>query len=121
MAEVNKVVRIGDTLTNLIDSVTKKSVNYIKVSNWYDGTPMTDAKVDGRLYRKKGTEYFREVIDKDGELFLEKDTMAQMRALTAFEILLLKAGVYKGVKLNGYYGNGDTPSPIEYILKTDNH
>ena len=40
---------------------------------------MDDSKVDGDLYTKKGFKYYRRVIDKDGELFLEKDTMAQMR------------------------------------------
>lgn len=118
MADINKVIRVGDTLTNIIDSVTKKSVNYRKVTTWYDGSPMTNEKVDGVLYRKKGSEYFRQIIDKDGELFLEKDTMAQMRALTSFEILLLKAGVCKGVTLNGYYTKGDTPAPIQYFLST---
>src|SRR5690606_37459438 len=51
-----------------------------------------------------------------GELFLEKDTVSQMRDLSSTEILLLKMGYYKGVKLNGYYEKGDTPAPIEYYL-----
>lgn len=118
MADINKVIRVGDTLTNIIDSVTKKSVNYRKVTTWYDGSPMTNEKVDGVLYRKKGSEYFRQVIDKDGELFLEKNTMAQMRALSFTERLFLKAGVYKGVQLNGYYLKGDTPKSIVYYLST---
>lgn len=119
MAEKVKAIKLVDgTVTNLVDKKTKLSVNYKPVTTYYDGSAMTNAKVDGDLYIKNGTTFYRKVIDKDGELFLEKDTMAQMRALTAFETLLLKAGVYKGVKLNGYYTKGDTPLPIEYILST---
>ena len=111
MAEKVKAIKLADgTVTNLVDKKTKLSVNYRPVTTYYDGSAMTNAKVDGDLYIKNGTTFYRKVIDKDGELFLEKDTMAQMRALTFFEILLLKAGVYKGVTLNGYYTEGDTPA-----------
>src|SRR5690606_4353179 len=94
------------------------------VTEWYDGSPMDDSKADGAVYLKyKGTEYpnytgsyFRVNLPNFGELFLEKDTVAQMRGLSSTEILLLKMGYYKGVKLNGYYQKGDTPAPIEYYL-----
>lgn len=94
------------------------------VTEWYDGSPMDDSKADGAVYLKyKGTEYpnytgsyFRVNLPNFGELFLEKDTVAQMRGLSSTKILLLKIGYYKGVKLNGYYQEGDTPSPIEYYL-----
>ena len=123
MADISKALIVNGVHTNLVDPTTGLSTNYKEVTTWYDGTPMTDAKTDGNLYRKRGSKYLRKVIDKDGELFLEKDTMAQMRALTGYEILLLKAGVVKGVKLNGYYAKGDTPTPIEYFIsqttKTD--
>lgn len=119
MADIKKVITLDDgTLTNLVEPTTKLSVNYKPVTTWYDGTAMTNAKVDGDLYTRKGTKYYRKVIDKDGELFLEKDTMAQMRALTTREILYLKAGVYKGIKLNGYYAEGDTPAPIDYYISS---
>lgn len=51
-----------------------------------------------------------------GAEFIEKDTMAEMRALSSREIWALQQGYYKGVKLNGYYAKGDTPAPIEYYL-----
>src|SRR5690606_19901407 len=94
------------------------------VTEWYDGSPMDDSKADGAVYLKyKGTEYpnytgsyFRVNLPNFGELFLEKDTVAQMRDLSSTEILLLKMGYYKGVKLSGYYEKGDTPAPIEYYL-----
>lgn len=117
MAEVIKVIELADgTLTNMVDKNSKLSVNYKPVTTWYDGTVMDASKVDGDLYTKKGLKFYRKVIDKDGELFLEKDTVAQVRVLTAREILYLKAGVYKGVKLNGYYAKGDTPASIEYYI-----
>lgn len=117
MDQKKAIVLDNGTITNLVEQSTGLSVNYKPVSQWYDGTTMSDAKCDGDLYRKApGGAYVRKVIDKDGELFLEKDTMAQMRALSAREILYLKAGVYKGVKLNGYHIKGDTPASIDYYI-----
>src|SRR5690606_4095904 len=91
------------------------------VTEWYDGSPMDDSKADGVVYLKyKGTEYpnytgsyFRVNLPNFGELFLEKDTVAQMRALSSTEILLLKMGYYKGIKLNNTewkIDNSDTNS-----------
>src|SRR5690606_35560101 len=84
---------------------------------------MDDSKAGGSVYLKyKGTEYpdytgsyFRVNLPNFGELFLEKDTVAQMRALSSTEVLLLKMGYYKGVKLNGYWSKGDAPT-VEYFL-----
>src|SRR5690606_39111489 len=53
-----------------------------------------------------------------GADFLEKDTVAGLRAITAREIWALQNGHYKGVKLNGYYAKGDTPTPIEYYISS---
>lgn len=114
--EINQVIRVGNTLTNLIDKQTKQIFTADKVTTYYDGTPMTDAKVDGYIYRKAGSEYFLKNLGKYEELFLEKDTVAQLRDLSATEVLLLKMGYYKGVTLNGYYNEGDTPAPIQYYL-----
>lgn len=63
MAEVQKYIRVGDTITNVIDSVTGRSVNYEKVTDWVDGSTMDDSKVDGRWFRKLGGEYFRMSVD----------------------------------------------------------
>lgn len=116
MAEINKVIQVGNTLTNLIESGTGKSVNYNIVTEYYDGTPMDDSKVDGELYRKKGSQYLRKVYDKEGELFLEKDTISEMRSLTSTEILLIRSGIYIGLKLNGFYQLGDLPNPLIYRI-----
>lgn len=42
-----------------IDSNTGESVTFKETSVWHDGTAMNDAKCDGFIYRKKGTEYYR--------------------------------------------------------------
>lgn len=104
------------------------------VSTWYDGTAMDDSKADGSIYFKlkalpSGADpsleqyvgsYFRLNLPNEGESFLEKDTMQEMRDLNSTEILLLQMGYYKGVKLNGYHSKGDTPAPIEYVLSSTN-
>ncbi|WP_343321552.1 hypothetical protein [Sphingobacterium multivorum] len=50
--------------------------------------------------------------------FLIKNTMADMRALSAAEITALTNGTYSGVQLLGYYQAGDTPCPINYYLSS---
>lgn len=51
-----------------------------------------------------------------GADFLEKDNVAELRVITAREIWAIQNGHYKGVKLNGYYEKGDTPTPIDYYI-----
>ncbi|QQT56242.1 hypothetical protein I6I98_13645 [Sphingobacterium multivorum] len=46
--------------------------------------------------------------------FLTKNTMAEMRGLSACEIMALQSGCCAGVELLGYYEKGDTPAPIVY-------
>lgn len=58
------------------------------------------------------------LIRESGAEFIEKDTMADFRAITEREIWAIQNGYYKGVKLNGYYKKGDTPSSIEYFIST---
>lgn len=55
----SQYIRVGDTLTNIIDSKTGESVTYDKVTVYADGTPMDDTKLDPAIYRKLGVEYFR--------------------------------------------------------------
>lgn len=47
---------------------------------------------------------------------LIKNTMADMRALSAVEITALENGMYEGVELLGYYKKGDTPAPVNYYI-----
>lgn len=57
-----------------------------------------------------------ELVKEAGADFIEKDTMAQMRALSAREIWALQNGYYKGVKLNGYYEGQKYQKPLEYYV-----
>lgn len=93
-----------------------RSIEAKVVTSYWDGTPMTDAKVDNKLYSKINGEYIEYLLPNWGESFLEKDTMARMREISAWEMVLIKRGYYKGVRLNGYYFKGDTPAPIDYFL-----
>lgn len=54
--------------------------------------------------------------------FLIKNTMADMRSLSASEIASLQGTnpTYAGVKLLGYYEKGDTPIPVDYFLTNSN-
>lgn len=118
--EVTKPIKIGNYWTNLVDSVTGENVNYEEVATWFDGTSMDDSKADGAVYRKlpssAGGGYVRRVYDNFGQLFLEKSSVDEVRNLTDEEVLLLRIGRYRGIQLNGYYAEGDTPEPIQYFL-----
>lgn len=139
MAQRASIEKYGDgsvTLTNMRNNLgvpvfgMNETISATMVDQYWDGSPMDDSKVDGKLYLKlkklpAGADssmqqyvgkYFRVNLPNWGELFLEKDTMAEMRGLSSIEILLLKASYYKGVRLNGYYVKNDIPSPIEYVL-----
>lgn len=105
----------GQTLSNVL--VKDKLETYNVVTEWYDGTPLDDSKLDSDLvYVKYEGKYL--VRNFEYGQVLQKDTMQEMRDLSSYEILLLKMGVYKHVQLNGYYEKGDTPSPINYVLSS---
>lgn len=50
---------IANDIIKLIDINTGENVNYREVTTWYDGTVMDDAKVDGVIFIKKGTKYYK--------------------------------------------------------------
>lgn len=105
-------------------------VSASRVTHYWDGTPMDDSKVDDQLYLKLRRlpdssdpsldkyigDYFEVNLPYDGDLFLEKDSMDDMRNISYPEMLLIQKGHYKGVRLNGYYSKGDTPMPIDYFV-----
>jgi len=51
--------------------------------------------------------------------FLVKETMADMKALSAAEITALQAGTYNGVQLLGYHKKGDIGSSLYYYYVVD--
>src|SRR5690606_5722705 len=116
MAEIEAPIKRGNYWTNIISTSTGENVNYEEVATWFDGTSMDDSKADGAVYRKlpssAGGGYVRRVYDNFGQLFLEKSSVDEVRNLTDEEVLLLRIGRYRGIQLNGYYAEGDTPEPI---------
>lgn len=61
MAEELK--RKGDILYNILDYNIGSSVEYKKITNFIDNTPMVDANVDGVIYIKRASEYFKRQFD----------------------------------------------------------
>lgn len=106
-------------ISNVKSKIDNATTSYTVVTTWYDGTPMDDSKVDqwGIYSKFKETgEYLRENKPQWGELFLEVDTVADLRAMSTHNQFLIKIGYYKGVRLGGYYAKGDTSLPIDYKL-----
>lgn len=56
------------------------------------------------------------LVGDAGAEFIEKDTMAEFRAITPREIWAIQNGYFKGVRLSGYYQKDDTPAPINYNI-----
>lgn len=88
--------------------------------------PTSNLRPGNRYYLNVGGDRYQTYITSDslklvksaGADFIEKDTIAELRAISSREIWALQNGHFKGVKLNGYYTKGDTPAPIEYYLST---
>ena len=53
---------IANDIIKFIDINTGENVNYRETTKWLDGTNMTDAKVDGYMYRKLGSKYFLRIL-----------------------------------------------------------
>lgn len=106
-------------VSNVKSKVDNSTTSYSVVNAWYDGTPMDDSKVDqwGVYTKYKATgEYLRENKPNWGELFLEVDTVSDLRDLSPYFQFLLWVKYYKGVRLGGYRTKGDTFAPIDYIM-----
>ncbi|KKO91740.1 hypothetical protein AAW12_08745 [Sphingobacterium sp. Ag1] len=108
-------------ISNVKSIIDNSTTSYTVVLNWYDGTTMDDSKIDqwGVYSKYKPTgEYLRENKPQWGELFLEVDTINDLRNLSEYNQLLVKIGYFKGVRLNGFYSKGDTPYAVTYLLST---
>lgn len=55
-------------------------------------------------------------VRESGQEFIECDTVDDLRNLDSRQILAIQNGYYKGVTLNGYYKENDTPASIQYYL-----
>lgn len=131
MAQKYRIEKYSDNsvvLSNVRNNIevpilgVNETITATRVSQWYDDSVMDDSKVDGKIYLKfKGegeykNSYFKANLPNDKLLFLEKDTMQDMRDISSTEVLLLKMGYYRGVRLNGYYKKDDTPNSIDYFI-----
>lgn len=84
--------------------------NYLETSVWYDGSAMTDARVDNNIFIKKDNKYFQKTISKD--ILLKVGTISELRQTNAY---------YEGqeVLLLGYYESGDK-NPVTYKFTVQN-
>lgn len=106
-------------VSNVKSKIDNSITSYSVVSTWYDGSAMDDSKVDqwGVYSKFKATgEYLRENISDWGLVFLEVDTVEDLRSLDERNQFLIQCGRYKGVRLGGYYIKGDTPASIDYFI-----
>lgn len=96
----------GDIIKR-VDINTGEDVNYRETTTWHDGSVMTDAKVDGVIYKKVGTKYFELQYDSilnvrwfgakgDG---ITDDTESFTKALNAGKSIFIPAGRYLVGKL----------------------
>lgn len=97
MSNATDIIKTADLASGV-------DVNYRKTTGWYDGSPMTDDKCDGEIYRKKGTDYFVKTIDP--KTLLKVISIQALRDMN---------GYYEGqeVSLLGYYQSGDK-DPLTY-------
>ena len=105
--EINGNPEIASDILFKVDKNTGENVNYRETTTWHDGSVMTDAKVDGVIYKKVGTKYFELQYDSilnvkwfgakgDG---IADDTEAFKKALNAGKSIFIPAGKYLVGKL----------------------
>jgi hypothetical protein len=55
-------VNTKEYISNIIDPTTGEVATYEQVTTYVDGTAMTNGKVDGVIYRRKGTKFYKRTI-----------------------------------------------------------
>ena len=85
----------GNTVYGLVDNITSELVSFSKCTTWMDGTPMSDAKVDGVIYRKKGIAYYKRNYDGpiQAKWFAKGDGVTDVTAILQKAINLAKGSV----------------------------
>ena len=59
----NESNSIANDVIKFIDINTGEDVNYRETTTWHDGSAMDDSKVDGVIYIKKNSKYYKRQID----------------------------------------------------------
>ncbi|WP_291027507.1 hypothetical protein, partial [Dysgonomonas sp. 37-18] len=104
--------------SNIVSSESGINVNYIEVSNFVDGTVMTDDKLDNVIYRKKGSLYLRQALDLTKSRTLTVNTVNDIRYMSLQNIILLKLGYYDKVTTKGYYSESDGGSASYTMMES---
>lgn len=86
---------------SIIESI---EVRYLPTSIWYDGSPLTEDRIDGYIFIERDGYYYQRQIDQ--QTILKVATIAQLRKLNGF---------YEGqeITLLGYFESGDK-APLTY-------
>ncbi|GGG44546.1 glycosyl hydrolase family 28-related protein [Epilithonimonas arachidiradicis] len=87
----------NNNVVQLVDSYTYENVNFKKVTHWINNYPMDDSKVDGIIYRKKGSDYYVDSSILSGAEISAKRFGVKADEITDDSIALQKA-VNFGVK-----------------------
>ena len=56
---------VASDVIKFIDKNTGENVNYQETTTWHDGTAMDDTKVDGVVYIKKGSKYYKRQFENE--------------------------------------------------------
>lgn len=113
-----QAIKINNIWTNIISSSTGENVNYKIVTTFVDGSVMSDSKVDGVIYRKRGNEYLRQAFDLTKSRTLIMNTVGDIRNMSIQNIILLKLGYYNKVSSKGYYTENDGGGAM-YTISSD--
>lgn len=105
-----------EVLSNILGSSSGAQLTYKETSTYADGTPMSDAKVDGDIYIKHDGKYYSKSYRNEDRKVLTVNSIEDLRTLPQRDIVLLRLGYYKMVETQGYYEPGDGGG-FEYIVK----
>ena len=109
----------GDILKR-VDKNTGENVNYRETTTWYDGSPMTEDKVDGRAYRYYGNSFYVMSFNDLEKRALIYKKMSDFKNMSLTDFYLLKIGYYSYVQLNGYNVENEYAKPVIYYLVSEN-
>jgi len=95
---------LWESFTNAQKTDLQFDFDYLETGVWYDGSAMTDERVDDNIFIKKDNKYFQKTIS--GDILIKIGTVSELRQTNAY---------YEGQEalLLGYHVSGDK-SPVVY-------